>query len=216
VVADTDRVIDRRHDPAPPATGPPEARASASVLRGSARDRPGRDRGSGTTTEGENELNDAFVTYRAELTSLARRALGSPHLAEEVVQETFARAWRSKSRFDPSRGTLRTWLYSIERNLLADMARDRHRQELRDRKLGETPEAIGDHLEDAMASWQVEDAVRQLSPVHRAVIIEIYFAGRTSKELAERLAIPEGTIRSRLFYALKALRLILEERGWEA
>lgn len=164
---------------------------------------------------GEGELHDAFVIYRAELTALARRALGSTHLAEEVVQETFARAWRSKERFDPSRGSVRTWLYSIERNLLTDMARRRHRQEVGDRQLGEVSEAIDDHLEDAVASWQVEEAVRQLTPAHRAVIIDIYFKGRTSREMAERLAIPEGTVRSRLFYALKALRLILEETGWE-
>jgi RNA polymerase sigma-70 factor, ECF subfamily len=193
-----------------------EVRDGVSLLRRSAPDPDGGEPGRNATAAGEDELNDAFVAYRAELTGFARKALGSTHLAEEAVQETFVRAWRSRDRFDPSRGSLRTWLYSIERNLLADMARNRHRQELRDQRLGHEPAAVGDHIEAAMASWQVEEAVHQLSPVHRSVIVEIYFKGRTSKEMAERLAIPEGTVRSRLFYALKALRLILEEGGWEA
>jgi RNA polymerase sigma-70 factor, ECF subfamily len=162
----------------------------------------------------EQALNDAFVAYRSELIGLARRALGSTHLAEEAVQETFVRAWRSRDRFDASLGSLRTWLYSIERNLLVDMARSRQRQEIRDARLEEQFEPVSDHVEQAMASWQVEEAVRQLSEQHRTVIIEIYFRGATSKEMADRLAVPEGTVRSRLFYALKALRLSLQEMGW--
>jgi RNA polymerase sigma-70 factor (ECF subfamily) len=161
-------------------------------------------------------LNDAFMAYRTELTSLARRTLGSAALAEDAVQETFVRAWRSRDRFDSSLGSLRTWLYSIERNLLIDMARSRQRQETRDSQLADAREPIVDHVESAMASWQVEEAVTQLSDDHRTVVVQICLQGRTSKEVAERLAIPEGTVRSRLFYALKALKLTLEEMGWEA
>jgi RNA polymerase sigma-70 factor (ECF subfamily) len=185
--------------PGPPAAGGPGPRPS-DVRRVS-------------TAEGEPDLDGAFTAYRVELTALARRALGSNHLAEEAVQETFARAWRSRHRFNPAIASMRTWLYSIERNLLVDMARSRQRQELRDVRLGE-PESMVDQVEEAMVSWQVEEAVSHLSDEHRTVIVEIYFRGRTSKEMADRLAIPEGTVRSRLFYALKALRLTLEEMGW--
>jgi RNA polymerase sigma-70 factor (ECF subfamily) len=163
----------------------------------------------------EQGLNDAFVAYRSELTGLAKRALGSSHLAEEAVQETFARAWRSRQRFDASRGSLRTWLYSIERHLLVDMARNRQRREVRDAKLANSPEPTVDHVEATISSWQVEEAVRQLTDSHRTVVVEMYFRGRSSKEMADRLAVPEGTVRSRLFYALKALKLTLEEMGWE-
>jgi RNA polymerase sigma-70 factor (ECF subfamily) len=162
----------------------------------------------------EQGLKDAFVAYRTELTSLARRTLGNGHLAEDAVQETFARAWRARDRYDASLGSLRTWLYSIERNLLVDMARSQQRQDTRDSWLAAASEPIVDHVEQAMASWQVEEAVRHLTPEHRTVIVEIYLKGRTSKEMAERLAVPEGTVRSRLFYALKALKLTLEEMGW--
>jgi RNA polymerase sigma-70 factor (ECF subfamily) len=163
----------------------------------------------------EQGLNQAFVAYRVELTALARRALGSTHLAEDAVQETFARAWRSRHRFEATKGSLRTWLYSIERNLLVDLSRTYHREEARDRRLVPLPEATADQVEGAIASWQVEEALGQLSEAHRVVIVEIYFRGRTSKEMAHRLAVAEGTVRSRLFYALKALRLTLEEMGWE-
>jgi RNA polymerase sigma-70 factor, ECF subfamily len=162
----------------------------------------------------EQGLKDAFVAYRTELTSLARRTLGNGHLAEDAVQETFARAWRARDRYDASLGSLRTWLYSIERNLLVDMARSQQRQDTRDSWLAAASEPIVDHVEQAMASWQVEEAVRHLTPEHRTVIVEIYLKSRTSKEMAERLAVPEGTVRSRLFYALKALKLTLEEMGW--
>jgi len=168
----------------------------------------------GVPVADEQGLNDAFIAYRTELTSLARRTLGSAHLAEDAVQETFARAWRARHRYDASLGSLRTWLYSIERNLLVDMARSQQRQDTRDSWLAVASEPIVDHVERAMASWQVEEAVRHLTPDHRTVIVEIYLKGRTSKEMAERLAVPEGTVRSRLFYALKALKLTLEEMGW--
>ena len=163
----------------------------------------------------EQALNDAFVAYRSELTGLARRALGSAHLAEDAVQETFVRAWRSRQRFDPSLGSLRTWLYSIERNLLVDMAQaPRSATRSATPGMAEEAEPIVDHVEKAMASWQVEEAVRHLTEEHRTVIIEIYFRGRTSKELADRLAVPEGTVRSRLFYALKALQADARRR-WD-
>ena len=162
----------------------------------------------------EPGLNHAFVAYRPELISMARRALGSPQLAEEAVQETYVRAWRSRDRFDPSLGSLRTWLFSIERNFLIDMARSRQRTVARDAELERAVEPVVDDVESAMVSWQVEEAVRQFTPDHRTVVIQMYFRGRTSKEMAAELDVPEGTIRSRLFYALKALRLTLQEMGW--
>jgi len=164
----------------------------------------------------EEGFDRAFVDYRQELTGLARRALGSTHLAEEAVQETYVRAWRSRDRFDPALGSLRTWLFSIERHLLIDTARARERAQTRDSEQAASSEAVTDSIENAMVSWQVEEAVRHLSDDHRTVIVEIYFRGRTSRETADRLAIPEGTVRSRLFYALKALRLTLQETGWGA
>ncbi|MGO8870366.1 MAG: sigma-70 family RNA polymerase sigma factor [Acidimicrobiales bacterium] len=163
----------------------------------------------------DEALVGAFLDHGTAMRGVARRALGNTHAAEEAVQETFARAWRSRRRYDPSRGTLRSWLFSIERNLLVDWTRSGARVRARDARLVPQSEAAPDELDRAVSSWQVEDALRSLSAEHRAVVVEVYFGGRTSMEVADRLHIPEGTVRTRLFYALKALRLALEERGWE-
>ncbi len=174
---------------------------------------------SGPQVADESGIKEAFVAHRVVLTGVARRVLGSGHLAEEAVQETFVRAWRSRERFNPDRGSLRTWLFSIERNLLIDMTRTHTLRELRVSYSGDDIETVADDVTDqverAMASWQVEEAIRGLTPEHRTVLVAMYFNGRTSREMAEQLAIPEGTVRSRLFYALRSMKAILEEMGWE-
>jgi RNA polymerase sigma-70 factor, ECF subfamily len=163
----------------------------------------------------EAGLHRAFVAYGAELTGLARRVLGNHHLAEEAVQETFERAWKSRHRFDPEVGTLRAWLFSIERNLLVDMARSRGRRERLDQRAAGRTEHVADDVEKAIVTWQVEEAIQHLTPGHRAVLVETYFRGRTSKEVAGALGIAEGTVRSRLYHALRSVRTTLERSGWE-
>jgi len=160
----------------------------------------------------EAGLRGAFQAHGGELYGYARRSLGDPGLAEEAVQETFVRAWRARDRFDPSLGAMRSWLFAIERRIVIDLARSRAL-----RSTDPMPEDIStpDDVEDAMVSWQVEEAIRRLRPEHRQVLVEVYYHGRRSRELATELAIPEGTVRSRLFYALRALRLVLDEMGWE-
>ncbi len=143
----------------------------------------------------------------------ARRATDDTGAAEEIVQETFVRAWRARHRFDPSLGNLRTWLFAIERNVVIDHARSRTIR--RTEHLEHDVPVDADDLERAMVAWQVEEAVRRLRAEHRHVLLETYYKGRSSREVASELGIPEGTVRSRLFYALRSLRLVLEELGWE-
>ena len=168
--------------------------------------------------EGDAGLRAAWAAHGGELYGFALRALDDPGLAEEAVAETFVRAWRAARRFDPELGSLRAWLFAILRNVVVDSARSRvARPPLVDTGALEAraPASVGDELDDCLRSWQVEEALRELSPEHRRVIIEIYYDGRTAPEVAARLGVPEGTVRSRLFYGLKALRLALEERGWD-
>ena len=143
----------------------------------------------------------------------ARRSLYQSASAEDAVQETFARAWRSRARFDPTLGSLRTWLFTIERRVILDIAAQQARSRTVPVEPGEEP-ASEDRLEAAMLGWQMESALEQLDPEHRMVITELYFNGRTGREVAELFALPEGTVRSRAFYALRMLRLLLEEAGW--
>lgn len=162
----------------------------------------------------EQGLHAAFVAHGGELFGFARRSLGDPGAAEEVVQETFVRAWRARDRFDPSLGSLRTWLFAIARRLVIDHARARALRQA-DPLPDEVRLGADDGVERAMLGWQVEEAIRRLRPEHRQVLIETYYRARPGREVAKELGIPEGTVRSRLFYALQSLRLILEEMGWD-
>jgi len=160
----------------------------------------------------EEGLRAAFLAHGGEMFGYARRALGDTSAAEEVVQETFIRAWRARARFDPELGSLRTWLFAIEKRIVIDAARARasRRTETLDVDVG-----AADDVERALTGWQVEEAIRRLRPDHRQVVVETYYRGRSGREVATDLGVPEGTVRSRLFYALRSLRLTLDEMGLE-
>ena len=147
---------------------------------------------------------------------MARRSLGDDGLAEEAVQETFLRAWRTADRYDPELSSLRTWLFAIARNVVVDSARARSS---RPRPSEMDPEHAGireaqDPIEGALRSWGVEEGLRRISADHRYAIVETYYRGRSCAEVAAETGVPEGMMRSRLFYGLKSLRLALEEMGW--
>lgn len=164
-----------------------------------------------TESADEEGLRAAFLAHSGELYGYARRSLGDSGAAEEVVQETFIRAWRARQRFDPELGSLRTWLFAIERRIVIDHARSRALRQTT--PLPDEMVEIGDDIEKALVGWQVEEALRRLRHDHRQVLVEIYYRGRSGRELAIELGIPEGTVRSRLFYALQSLRLTLDEMG---
>lgn len=145
---------------------------------------------------------------------MARRSLEDTGLAEEAVQETFLRAWRAAHRYDPELSSLRTWLFAIARNVVVDLARSR-RVRPRPEVLKISQErAAEESIENVLLSWEIEEGLRRISADHRRAIVEVYYHGRSSAEIAAEVGVPEGTVRSRLFYGLKALRLALEERGW--
>ena len=157
-------------------------------------------------------LGSAYEAYGSELLRFAHRSLHDPHLAEEAVQETFARAWRSRVTFDRGMGPLRPWLFAIERRVIIDLANREARRQVE--PLDEEPPVGRDEIDVALVGWQVEEALRRLKPDHRLVLVRTYFGQCSGSELAVELGIPEGTVRSRLYYALKSLRLILDEMGW--
>ena len=156
-------------------------------------------------------LRDLCSAYSGPLFSYAFRATGDRQRAEDLVQETLARAWERADRFDPARGSAGAWLFTIARNLLIDGWRaDAARPRLA--PLGDTDVALGvDEVDRALEAWQMAEALRRLSPEHRAVIVETYYGARSVAATADRLGIPEGTVKSRLYYGLRALRLVLEE-----
>jgi len=161
---------------------------------------------------GERGIRDAYSAHAGELYGFALRSLEDSGLAEEAVQETFLRAWRAGDRFDPDLGSLRTWLFAILRNVVIDLGRARA---ARPGAGGELPERGHEPFEDMLLNWQVEEALRRIGEQHRRVLVETQLRGRPYAEVANELGVPEGTIKSRVYYGLKALRNTLEEMGYE-
>ncbi|WGX98058.1 sigma-70 family RNA polymerase sigma factor [Nocardioides sp. L-11A] len=133
--------------------------------------------------------------------------------AEDVAQETMLRAWRNAAVLTESRGSVRSWLFTVARHIVIDEWRSR--RGTREFATADPPQGeVGDDgTDELLLSWVVADALRRLSDDHRAVLVECYYRGRSVAEAARRLDIPEGTVKSRTHYALRALRLILEETG---
>ncbi|MQB01424.1 MAG: sigma-70 family RNA polymerase sigma factor [Actinobacteria bacterium] len=162
----------------------------------------------------ETDVRALYNAHGGELYGFAFHALADDALAEEAVQETFLRAWRARHRFDPDIASARTWLFAIIRNVIVDLVRSR-----RSLILLEDPEAVSrphEPMETALLGWQIEEALSRLSHDHREVLLHTYFRGSPYEEVALELGIPVGTVKSRVYYALRALKLALEEMGWEA
>ena len=123
------------------------------------------------------------------------------------------RAWRARHRYDSAAGSPRTWLFAIARNVAADLARARAARP-RSFELRDGTGFVDDPSEHVHRSWQVEEALERLSDDHRHVVVEIAVNQRTCSDVAVELGVPEGTVRSRLYYALRALRLALAELGY--
>lgn len=158
-------------------------------------------------------IEELYDEFAGGLFVFALRLVGDRQAAEEIVQDTLLRAWQHADRFDPARGALSTWVFTIARNLTTD----RHRRVAarpREVRLIEErgPLATGD-VDAALEAWELADALSHLSPEHRAAIIDVHYRGFTVTEAAERLGVPPGTVKSRLFYGLRSLRLQLEEMG---
>jgi RNA polymerase sigma-70 factor (ECF subfamily) len=159
-------------------------------------------------------LRALYRAYAGELLGFSLNALGDRETAEEIVQETFTRAWRHADRYDPARGSVRTWLYQITRHAIIDARRRASaRPALASGAVDVEAEAGGPSIEQAMLGWQVAAALARLTPEHRQVIRLAHFQGLTMREIAERCELPIGTVKSRTWYALRSLRLVLEEMG---
>ena len=163
------------------------------------------------------DVRTAYTAHGPELYRFALRQLGDGGAAQDVVQEVFLRAWRAAGSYDPELASLRTWLFAIARNVVVDEARRfavrPWQQTLTDGSdLERGEESADERLVDA---WVVEEALRRIGADHRAAIVQTHLRGRPHEEVAAEFGIPVGTLRSRVFYGLKALRLAMEEMGVE-
>ncbi|MBP2705007.1 sigma-70 family RNA polymerase sigma factor [Microbispora sp. RL4-1S] len=162
-------------------------------------------------TADEELIRALFEDHGGPLYGYVLRLTGDPGRAEDVVQETLLRAWRHPSVQEGR--PVRAWLFTVARNLVVDQHRARmaRPQETGDEALAVLP--ADDELDRALESWGVAEALASLRPEHREVLLETYYRGRSVKEASEVLGIPPGTVKSRTYYALRALKLALEERG---
>jgi len=162
----------------------------------------------------DDALRAAYDAHGAELYRFARRSLGDAALAEDAVQEAFLRAWRASGSYDPARASQRTWLFAIVRNVVIDFARARRSRPPLAAGAAALEGTADDDLDRALTAWQVETALAELDDEHRRVLVEVHWRGRPYAEVADDLGIPAGTVKSRVYYGLRAMRSTLEAQGW--
>ncbi|HXP18497.1 MAG TPA: sigma-70 family RNA polymerase sigma factor [Streptosporangiaceae bacterium] len=162
-------------------------------------------------------MAELYRLYRAPLLSFVLRlTAGDRQHAEDVVQETMLRAWRQAGQLDPAAPSLMPWLATVARRIVID---EQRRRNARPAETGEAmleKASVTDGTDDLLRSVVVADALRALSPAHREILNQTILRDRSVNEAAEELGIPVGTAKSRVYYAIRALRLILAERGVSA
>lgn len=141
---------------------------------------------------------------------LRRLSQGRQHLAEDLLQETLMRAWRHIDNLPGDIASLGPWLYTVARRVAIDAARARQVRptEIAFSDSGREPVAA-DMFDSVVAAQVIRDALPRLNPEHRMVLVELYLRQHSTREAALRLGIPEGTVKSRVYYALRALSAVV-------
>jgi RNA polymerase sigma-70 factor (ECF subfamily) len=160
--------------------------------------------------ERERALHELYQRYARRIYGLGKRLLGDPGLAEELVQETFLRLWRTADRFDPSRGSAQSFIYAIARRLAIDLWRRPSSRPFLPEEGAVNPEGTIDRL---LLELSVRDALDSLSDAHRQVLELSYKGDLTQAEIATRLGLSVGTVKSRTFHALRNFQRAAEARG---
>ncbi|MDQ3983263.1 MAG: sigma-70 family RNA polymerase sigma factor [Actinomycetota bacterium] len=157
----------------------------------------------------ESALREVIDEYGGVVHGMARRVLAEPALAEEVAQDTFHALWRRPGAFDPARGSLQSFLLGIVRNKAVDLVRkEESLRRTRDTLARELPMTERSYDPGAAVEerQRVTAALGTLTEVQREAVVLAYFGGRTYREVAAELGIPEGTAKTRLRDALIRLR----------
>jgi RNA polymerase sigma-70 factor (ECF subfamily) len=158
------------------------------------------------------DVRAAFVEHGRALFGFAYNSTRDTAIAEDCVQETFVRAWRARGKYTSARASERTWLFAIARNVVIDQMRERARRPtpVEDESIERrpTPVAESDAVDDRVTLYS---GLAQLSEEHRAVIVAVQLDGMTYQQLEAMTGVPAATLRTRMFYGLRALRTVLGE-----
>ncbi len=164
------------------------------------------DLASGVGSRDRTSLELAFKEHGAAVKGVAWRVLKDEALAEDIVQETFVTFWDSPEKYDPSRGTLRTFLLTIAHRKSVDIVRS---EVARTRREQRPPDPIHVDVEDEVWSRDLSETVRsalmELAEGEREAIALAYYGGLSYVQVAERLGLPEGTVKSRIRAGMKKL-----------
>lgn len=157
-----------------------------------------------------DELTDAFRSEWTDLRAYARRRLGDTTLAEEAVQDTFLRAWRSSRRFDRASGSARMWLFAICRNATIDAARRRARESRSTQLVGADDWLLEEPVDNTIGSERARDRAAALLAAmprpQRDAVVEVILNDRPYASVAASLGVPVGTVKSRVHHGLGIAR----------
>lgn len=175
-----------------------------------------RDAMSGDSARSDEHAELLRAVHDAHGPALTRYVLrltnGDTQFAEDVVQESLLRLWKKPDVLEQPSESARAWLFTVARNIVIDDRRSsRYSREFSTETLPERN--LADAINPAFDKWILSDALLSLSKEHRTAIVRAYYLGQTVADIAEHEQIAVGTVKSRLHYALRALRNALQERG---
>ncbi len=159
------------------------------------------------------DVAELYDGHGASVFAFALNALGDRGEAEDCVQDVFVRAWRSRHSYRPDLASIRTWLFAIARNVIVDAHRARARRPQPREADHDHRSPVADRTAASLDRLVVTEALARLTREHREVVVQIRLRGLTYEELAERTGVPIATLRTRMYYGLKALREALKEAG---
>ena len=157
---------------------------------------------------------ELYRRYAGRLYRLGFQLLGDAGLAEELVQECFVRLWRTAGRFDTGRGTVAAYMFVMGRSIAADLRKRPSSRPFRPVEEAQVP-AQPDSADRIVEALMMQDALDSLSAAHRKVLMLVRDEGLTQLQIAERMGLALGTVKTRMFHGMRALRAALAERGYD-
>lgn len=162
-------------------------------------------------------FGEVYERYAPAAYGVALRVLRQPFLAQEVVHDAFTALWNAPEAFDPSRGPFRTFLLSLVHHRAVDAVRREERLRARERRANPEPpgdedvmDAVVEEVELADRRREVRRAMDDLPPEQRETLELMYFRGWTQARIARETGVPLGTVKSRVWAAMRRLREALE------